>query len=81
MQSTKRKQVRIDTSGSIQMIEGRWYRAGLSSPEVTECCSCGLVHVTEHKVVDGKLFWRSRVDQKATDAARAREGVVLHRKK
>lgn len=80
MRSIKRK-VKIDLTGSIQMFEGQWYRAGFRSPEVTECCGCGLVHVTEYKMVDGKLFWRSNVDQEATDAARAREGIKLRRKK
>lgn len=81
MRSTKKNPVKIDLTGSIQMFEGQWYRAGLRSPEVTECCSCGLVHITEYKVIDGKLFWRAGVDQEATDAAREREGISLRRKK
>ncbi|MDE2098504.1 MAG: hypothetical protein KGL39_14720 [Patescibacteria group bacterium] len=63
----------------IQMHENRWYR--LDSPEITECCDCGLVHHTEYMLSKGRLFWRSVVDRKATRAARARDGIKIVRAK
>lgn len=53
---------------SIQMEPGKWYR--LDSPEITECCECSLVHVTEYMLEGGKLFWRSKIDKGATKAKR-----------
>jgi hypothetical protein len=55
--SRKMKAPKVD--GHIQMHEGTWYK--LDSPDVTECCDCGLVHHT--------------VDRIATRAARKRAGV------
>lgn len=68
-------------SGSSQIEEGTWYRMPTKTPEVAECCDCGLVHITEYKIVDGKIFWRTTVDRKATRAARRREGVTVQRRK
>jgi hypothetical protein len=65
----------IDSRGSIQMEEGKWYR--LDSPEVTECCSCGLVHVTEYMFENGRMFWRATTDMKATRASRKRNGITV----
>lgn len=59
--------------GHIQMHEGTWYK--LDSPDVTECCDCGLVHHTEYMFEGGRLFWRASVDRIATRAARKRAGV------
>jgi GTPase len=60
---------------SIQMKEGSWYR--LDSPEITECCACSLVHVTEYKIEKGRLLWRSRVDHRATRAKRRENGITI----
>lgn len=60
---------------SIQMYEGSWYR--LDSPEITECCDCGLVHHTEYMFKNGRMFWRSAADPKATQAARKRLEIKI----
>lgn len=64
---------------SIQMHEGVWYR--LDSPEMTECCDCSLVHVTEYKFESGRMLWRSKVDRQATRAKRLENGIKVTRKK
>ena len=61
--------------GFIQMVENTWYK--LDSPEVTECCDCGLVHHTEYMMENGRMFWRSVVDKKATAAARKAAGIKV----
>jgi hypothetical protein len=60
---------------SIQMEAGKWYR--LDSPEITECCDCSLVHVTEYMFENGRMFWRSHTDKKATRAKRRENGITL----
>lgn len=62
-------------AGIIQMVENTWYK--LDSPEVTECCDCGLVHHTEYMMENGHMFWRSVVDKKATAAARKLAGIKV----
>ena len=72
-----RQRLKHAVKGSIQTEPDKWYR--LDSPEITECCDCGLVHHTEYMLHKGRLFWRSKVDQKATDAARREHGIVVTR--
>lgn len=59
----------------IQMVEDTWYK--LDSPEITECCDCGLIHHTEYMMQGGRMFWRAVTDPKATRAARKRHGIVI----
>lgn len=59
----------------IQMKEDTWYR--LDSPEISECCDCGLVHHTEYKIEKGRLLWRAVTDVRATIAARKRLGIKI----
>lgn len=73
----KKPPTKIDITGSIQMHAGVWY--ALDSEEITECCDCGLVHVTEYMFENGRLFWRSRTNTRATNAARKREGITVLR--
>jgi hypothetical protein len=63
--------------GHIQMEPGKWYR--LATPEVTECCDCGLVHVTEYMFEGTNLFWRAHVDKRATRASRKKHGIKVTR--
>ena len=63
---------------SIPTEPGKWYV--LRTPELTECCGCGLVHHTEYQLdANGRLLWRAKVDMKATRAARKREGITIER--
>lgn len=60
---------------SIQMEPGKWYR--LDSPEMTECCDCSLIHVTEYKFENGRMLWRAKVDRKTTNIKRRENGIKL----
>lgn len=60
---------------SIQTEPGKWYR--LDSPELTECCSCSLVHSTEYKFEKGRMFWRAKVDPRATREKRKENGITI----
>jgi hypothetical protein len=63
----------------IQMKEGVWYAIQYDI-ELTECCSCGLVHRTYWKVEKGRIYWRAAVDHRKTAAARKRLGVRIETK-
>lgn len=39
----------------------------------TMCCECSLCHDDEYRIVDGKLKWRTRVNKRATSAARRKK--------
>lgn len=62
-------------SAPIQMYEGAWY--ALRNPDLTECCDCGLVHNTEYKIDGMRIFWKAKVDKRATTAARKRHGIKI----
>lgn len=34
------------------------------------CCSCGLVHISNYKVIDGELYAKFKVDKRATGQIR-----------
>lgn len=61
------------------MEPGKWYR--LDSPELTECCGCSLVHSTEYRFEGGRMFWRSKVDKRATTAKRKENGITIVKSK
>ena len=61
--------------GSIQMYENTWY--AMESPQIDECCDCGLVHHTEFMMDKGRIFWRAVRDDKATAAARKAAGIKV----
>jgi len=35
-----------------------------------QCCDCGLIHRLDFRIVDGKVEFRTRRDDRATSAAR-----------
>ena len=55
----------VKTEPTIQIEPDKWYR--VNSPEVTECCDCSLVHVTEYMLSNGTLFFRTKVNRRATN--------------
>ena len=57
---------------SIQIIESQWYSLG--HYDKTECCDCGLVHREEFKLEEGRIWWRTRRDERSTRAARKARG-------
>jgi hypothetical protein len=57
----------------VQIIDGKWYAIAFGqAPFTEECCDCGLVHVTDFKVENGKFWIQYIVDKRATRTARAR---------
>jgi hypothetical protein len=72
--------MKLPTVGAIPIPteEGKWY--ALRTPELTECCGCGLVHHTEYVLENGRLFWRAILDVQATNAARTRSGITVTEK-
>jgi hypothetical protein len=64
---------------SVQMVEDTWYQ--LDSPETTECCDCSMIHVTEFKLSNGIVYWRSKVDKAATRQKRKENGIKVIKKK
>ncbi len=73
----RKQKLRHKVVGSIQTEPDKWYR--LDSPEITECCDCGMVHHTEYVLENGRLFWRAKVDKAATEAARREHGITVTR--
>ena len=55
-----------------QVEDGEWIQPIMRGHK-EQCCSCGLVHVTDYRVVDGRVQYRSRRDGRATGGARARK--------
>jgi hypothetical protein len=67
--STKQKKYPVPT----QIIDGNWYAIAFGEkPFQEECCDCGLVHITNFKVENGKFWVQYIVDKRATKTARAR---------
>ena len=63
---------------STQIEPGKWYR--LDSPETSECCDCGMTHVTEYKFEHGRMFFKTRVDRRTTNQKRKEYGITITRK-
>lgn len=63
----------------VQVEEGKWY--AFSNPEVTECCDCSLVHVTEFMLEGTRIFWRVKVDRKKTRELRKLYGIKVTKAK
>jgi hypothetical protein len=56
-------------SGFVQIFDDEWYEASWKGQR-DMCCTCGLVHITDYKVENGKLMFRARQSQRATKEAR-----------
>lgn len=52
-----------------QLVDGEWFRPRMRGHR-DQCCHCGLVHVLDYRVVDGKVEFRARQDARATAAVR-----------
>jgi hypothetical protein len=60
---------KTSSKGYRQVYDGEW----ISVPKrgfKEQCCSCGLVHKTDFRVVDGVVQFRCVVDNRATAAVR-----------
>lgn len=60
---------------SVQTEPGKWYR--FDSEELTECCDCSLVHFVEYRFEGGRMFWRAKVDRRATREKRKENGIAV----
>lgn len=61
---------------TVQMYEDSWY---LDKFTRHECCGCSLVHETEYKVENGRIFTRWKVNDKETKALRKKYGIKVTR--
>ena len=52
-----------------QIYDKKWYEATWKGHR-DMCCHCGLEHITDWKVENGKLFFRTRQSERATKANR-----------
>lgn len=50
---------------------GEWTRPRLRNFR-EQCCDCGLIHRLDFRLVDGRIEFRTRRDNRATAAARRR---------
>lgn len=63
---------------TVQMYEDSWY---LDKFTRHECCHCSLVHETEFKVENGRIFTRWKVNEKETKEQRKKYGIKVTRAK
>ncbi len=53
-----------------QVIDGEWLRPQMRGFR-EQCCSCGLVHIVDYRVIDGRVVeFRATQDARATAAVR-----------
>jgi hypothetical protein len=52
-----------------QAEDGEWFRPKKKGFR-EQCCGCGLVHVVDFRIVDGRVELRARQDARATAAVR-----------
>jgi len=57
------------TRGYFQIEEGAWIEP-TKRGFVHQCCGCALTHITDYRVVDGKVQFRVRIDNRKTAASR-----------
>jgi hypothetical protein len=57
---------------------GEWTRPRMRDFR-EQCCDCGLIHRLDFRIVDGRVEFRTRRDDRATAAARRRLGRAADR--
>ncbi len=57
-----------------QIYDGEWCTWNLRRNKL-QCCDCGLVHVVDYRVRDGKVESRFERDERATQAVRRNRGI------
>lgn len=62
---------------TVQIFDGAWYELANFDRDI--CCSCSLVHKTEYKFEDGKIWFRTKVDQRETAKLRKAENIKVTR--
>ena len=61
---------------TVQMYEDAWY---LDKFTKHECCHCALIHDTEYKIENGRIFTRWKVNEKETKEQRKKLGIKVTR--
>ena len=54
---------------------GEWTRPRMKNFR-EQCCDCGLIHRLDFRIVDGRIEFRTRRDDRATAAARRSFGFT-----
>lgn len=54
----------------VQVHDNDWVEPTPQRGHKMKCCDCGLVHVIDFRVKDGKVQFRPKRDKRATAAAR-----------
>jgi hypothetical protein len=52
-----------------QIVEGEWIRPAMRG-FVHQCCGCALTHITDYRVVEGRIELRLKIDGRRTAASR-----------
>jgi hypothetical protein len=52
-----------------QVTDGEWIAVRKRAFR-EQCCDCGLVHISDYRVVDGQVQVRSTQDRRATNGVR-----------
>ena len=63
---------------TVQIIDGAWYT--ISGFDRDICCDCGLTHDTEFKLENGRIMFRTKVNQRETIKHREEYGIKVMRK-
>jgi hypothetical protein len=63
---------------TVQVTDGSWYT--ISGFDRDICCGCGMTHDTEFKLENGRIMFRTRVNQKETRKHRAEHGITVRRR-
>lgn len=53
----------------VEVHDGEWSHVKRRGERVM-CCDCGLTHVHDFRIINGRIEQRSRRDERATAAAR-----------
>lgn len=62
---------------TVQITDGAWYT--ISGFDRDICCGCGLVHDTEFKLENGRIMFRTKVNQRETAKHRKEHGIKVVR--
>jgi len=61
-----------------QVTNGEWFEPSPQRGHRMRRCDCGLVHVMNFRVKNGKVQIQPRRDNRATTASRKRRGISIH---
>jgi hypothetical protein len=62
---------------TVQVVDGSWY--AMSGFDRDICCDCGLTHDTQFKLEDGRIMFRTKVNQRETAKHRKEHNIKVIR--